>query len=139
VTARPLDAARDALIAVQGHLIAMLAAQNAALAVRVAELELKVTVTQVVVLAVPHRGGEGVPFLLQLAVTGGVPARKPSPPRSPPSPPEPGRTPGPATWTLTDMDKAVTYLENNQAHMRTTRNCNCKTGSAYPPITACLG
>jgi transposase len=39
VTARPLDAARDALIAVQGQLIAMLAAQNAALAGRVAELE----------------------------------------------------------------------------------------------------
>jgi transposase len=39
VTARPLDAARDALIALQGQLIAMLAAQNAALAARVAELE----------------------------------------------------------------------------------------------------
>jgi len=39
VTARPLDAARDALIAVQGQLIAMLAAQNVAMAERVAELE----------------------------------------------------------------------------------------------------
>jgi len=39
VTARPLDAVRDALISVQGQLIAMLAAQNAALAERVAELE----------------------------------------------------------------------------------------------------
>jgi transposase len=39
VTAKPLDAARDALIALQGQLIAMLAAQNAALAARVAELE----------------------------------------------------------------------------------------------------
>jgi transposase len=39
VTARPLDAARDALIALQGQLIAMLAAQNTALAERVAELE----------------------------------------------------------------------------------------------------
>ena len=39
MTARPLDAARDALIALQGQLIAMLAAQNAALAGRVAELE----------------------------------------------------------------------------------------------------
>jgi hypothetical protein len=39
VTARPLDAARDALIALRGQLIAMLAAQNAALATRVAELE----------------------------------------------------------------------------------------------------
>jgi len=39
VTARPLDAARDALIALQGQLIAMLAAQNAVLAARVAELE----------------------------------------------------------------------------------------------------
>ncbi len=39
MTARPLDAARDALIALQGQLIAMLAAQNAALAERVAELE----------------------------------------------------------------------------------------------------
>ena len=39
MTARPLDAVRDALISVQGQLIAMLAAQNAALAERVAELE----------------------------------------------------------------------------------------------------
>ena len=39
MTARPLDAARDALIALQGQLIAMLAARNAALAGRVAELE----------------------------------------------------------------------------------------------------
>jgi transposase len=39
VTARPLDAARDALIALQGQLIAMLAAQNAVLAERVGELE----------------------------------------------------------------------------------------------------
>jgi hypothetical protein len=39
VTARPLDAARDALIVVQGQLIAALAAENAALAGRVAELE----------------------------------------------------------------------------------------------------
>jgi transposase len=39
VTARPLDDARDALIALQGQLIAMLAAQNAVLAARVAELE----------------------------------------------------------------------------------------------------
>jgi hypothetical protein len=39
VTARPLDAARDALIALQGQLIAMLAVQNAALAGRVGELE----------------------------------------------------------------------------------------------------
>jgi transposase len=38
VTARPLDAARDALIALQGQLIAMLAAQNAALADRVGDL-----------------------------------------------------------------------------------------------------
>ena len=39
MTARPLDAARDALIALQGQLIARLAAQNAALAARVGELE----------------------------------------------------------------------------------------------------
>jgi transposase len=39
VTAKPLDAARDALIALQGQLIALLAAQNAALAARVAQLE----------------------------------------------------------------------------------------------------
>jgi len=39
VTARPLDAARDALIALQGQLIAMLAVQNAALAGRAGELE----------------------------------------------------------------------------------------------------
>ena len=39
MTARPLDAARDALIALQGQLIAMLAAQNVALAGRVGELE----------------------------------------------------------------------------------------------------
>ena len=39
MTARPLDAARDALIALQGQLIAMLAVQNAALAGRVGELE----------------------------------------------------------------------------------------------------
>jgi hypothetical protein len=39
VTARPLDTARDALIVLQGQLITMLAAQNAALAQRVAELE----------------------------------------------------------------------------------------------------
>jgi transposase len=39
VTARPLDDARDALIAVQGQLIAMLAAQNAVLAERVGGLE----------------------------------------------------------------------------------------------------
>jgi hypothetical protein len=39
VTARPLDTARDALIALQGQLIAMLAVQNAALAERVGELE----------------------------------------------------------------------------------------------------
>jgi hypothetical protein len=38
VTARPLDAARDALIAVQGQLIVMLAGQNASLATRVADL-----------------------------------------------------------------------------------------------------
>ena len=39
MTARPLDAARDALIALQGQLIAALAAQNAALAARVVQLE----------------------------------------------------------------------------------------------------
>ena len=39
MTARPLDAAQDALIALQGQLIALLAAQNAALAARVGELE----------------------------------------------------------------------------------------------------
>ena len=39
MTARPLDAARDALIALQGQLIAMLAVQNAALAGRAGELE----------------------------------------------------------------------------------------------------
>jgi hypothetical protein len=39
VTARPLDAARDALIALQGQLIAMPAVQNVALAGRVGELE----------------------------------------------------------------------------------------------------
>ena len=39
MTGRPLDAARDALIALQGQLIALLAAQNAALAARVGELE----------------------------------------------------------------------------------------------------
>jgi len=39
VTARPLDAARDGLIALQGQLIAMLVAQNAELAGRVGELE----------------------------------------------------------------------------------------------------
>jgi hypothetical protein len=39
VTAKPLDAARDALIALQGQLIALLAAQNAVLAARVAEVE----------------------------------------------------------------------------------------------------
>jgi transposase len=39
VTSRPLDASRDALIALQQQLIAMLAAQNAALAARMAELE----------------------------------------------------------------------------------------------------
>jgi len=39
VTARPLDAARDSLVAVQGQLIALLAAQNVAMAGRVAELE----------------------------------------------------------------------------------------------------
>jgi hypothetical protein len=39
VTVRPLDAARDALIALQGQLIAMLTAQNAALAERIGELE----------------------------------------------------------------------------------------------------
>jgi len=39
VTSRPLDAARDALIAMQGQLIALLAARNAALQRRVGELE----------------------------------------------------------------------------------------------------
>ncbi len=39
MTSRPLDAARDALIAVQGQLIALLAARNAALEERVGELE----------------------------------------------------------------------------------------------------
>ncbi len=39
MTAKPLDAARDALIALQGQLIGLLAAQNAALAARVAEVE----------------------------------------------------------------------------------------------------
>jgi hypothetical protein len=39
VIVRPLDGASDALIALQGQLIAMLAAQNAALTTRVAELE----------------------------------------------------------------------------------------------------
>ena len=39
MTSRPLDASRDALIALQQQLIAMLAAQNAALAARMAELE----------------------------------------------------------------------------------------------------
>ena len=39
MTARPLDAARDALIAVQGQLISMLAARNVAMAERIAELE----------------------------------------------------------------------------------------------------
>jgi transposase len=40
VTATPLDAARNALITLQGQLIALLAAQNAALAARVAGLEM---------------------------------------------------------------------------------------------------
>jgi hypothetical protein len=39
VTARPVDAARDALIALQGQLIALLVSQNVALADRVSELE----------------------------------------------------------------------------------------------------
>ena len=39
MTARPQDTARDALIALQGQLIAVLAAHNAALAARVGELE----------------------------------------------------------------------------------------------------
>jgi len=39
VTAKPLGAARDALIAVQGQLIALQAAQNAALTARVTQLE----------------------------------------------------------------------------------------------------
>jgi len=39
VTAVPLDAARDVLIALQGQLIALLEAQNAALAARAGELE----------------------------------------------------------------------------------------------------
>jgi transposase len=39
VTARLLDGSRDALIVLQGQLIAMLAAQNAALAERAGELE----------------------------------------------------------------------------------------------------
>jgi hypothetical protein len=39
VTARPLDAARDALIVLQGQFIALLAAQNAVLAARAGELE----------------------------------------------------------------------------------------------------
>ncbi len=39
MTAKPLDAARDALIGLQGQFIALLAAQNAALAARVAEVE----------------------------------------------------------------------------------------------------
>ena len=39
MTATPLDAARDALAGLQGQLIALLAAQNSALAARVAELE----------------------------------------------------------------------------------------------------
>ena len=39
MTARPLDSARDALIALQGQLIAMLMAQNVALAEQVGELE----------------------------------------------------------------------------------------------------
>jgi transposase len=43
VTARPLDAARDALIALQGQLIAMLSARNAALAARAGELEERLT------------------------------------------------------------------------------------------------
>ena len=39
MSAKPLDAARDALTALQGQLITVLAAQNATLAARVAELE----------------------------------------------------------------------------------------------------
>ena len=39
MTAEPLDAGRDALIALQGQLITLLAAQNAALAARAARLE----------------------------------------------------------------------------------------------------
>jgi transposase len=39
VTSRPLDAARDALIVLQGQFIALLAAQNAVLAARAGELE----------------------------------------------------------------------------------------------------
>ena len=39
MTATPLDAARDALVTLQGQLIALLAAQNAALAAQVAALE----------------------------------------------------------------------------------------------------
>jgi hypothetical protein len=39
VTSRALDAARDALITLQGQLIALLAARNAALEERVGELE----------------------------------------------------------------------------------------------------
>lgn len=39
MTAKPLDAARDALIALQGQLIGILAEQNAQLAARVADLE----------------------------------------------------------------------------------------------------
>ena len=39
MTSGPLDAARDALIALHGQLIALLAARNAALEVRIGELE----------------------------------------------------------------------------------------------------
>ena len=39
MTATPLDAARDALAGLQGQLVTLLAAHNAALAARVAELE----------------------------------------------------------------------------------------------------
>ena len=45
-------------------------------------------------------------------------ARRRSPPPSPPSPPKPAPIPWTRHLDLADMDKAVTYLTNNQMYMR---------------------
>jgi transposase len=103
VTARPLDAARDALIALQGQLIALLAAQNATLAARVAEVEaanaeLTARVERLERAASRNSGNSSLPPSMD-----DQPGRTPPPARPKPAKGKrgnPGKQPGSPGWHL---------------------------------------
>jgi transposase len=106
VTARPLGAARDALIALQGQLIAMLAVQNAALAGRVGELEERLARLERA--ASRNSGNSSLPPSLDDLPGRTPPGRKPQRGRR-----NPGKQPGAPgsylAWSR-DPDRAVPHF-----------------------------